>query len=133
MKVTYFTLVHSQVAIPKGLRHDVITQQELHKPRTLSGRMDKEAELALSRWRVMGADVAETTMAARVGELKHMSADERREATAARMRAAGAQTAIGRHYAENAAEALTQNEPLRPSCMWKALSWWCHSSLPGPP
>ena len=68
MKVTYFTLVHSQVAIPKGLRHDVITQQELHKPRTLSGRMDKEAELALSRWRVMGADVAETTMAARVGE-----------------------------------------------------------------
>lgn len=56
-----------RAAIPKGLRHDVITQKELHYARTLSGRTSRSAEMALSRWRVMGADTAETAMKARLG------------------------------------------------------------------
>ena len=87
-----------QVAIPKGLRHDVITQEELHKARTLSGRTSKNAEMALSRWRVMGADAASTAMKARVGALKNDSLDERRQAAATRLRVANANTAIGRKH-----------------------------------
>jgi hypothetical protein len=87
---------HTQ--IPKALRHDVITQNELHKARTLSGRTSKNAEMALSRWRVMGADAAATAMKARVGALKNDSLDERRQAAATRLRVANANTAIGRKH-----------------------------------
>ena len=57
----------------------MITQKELHKARTLSGRTSRSAEIALSRWRVMGADAAETVMKERVGSLKHDSLEDRRQ------------------------------------------------------
>ena len=102
-----------KVALPKGLKHDVITQNELHKARTLSGRTSKNAEMALSRWRVMGADAAGTAMKARVGALKNDSLDERRQAAAARLRVANANTAIGRKHGADVG--LLTSPTLKPS------------------